>query len=143
MSALTIHDVAFAQLDTAAFHDILRLRIDVFVVEQECPYRELDGHDSDPTTRHIWTADDRGPSAYLRLLPQDDGSRIGRVVTRVDARGAGLAKRLMDHALVRSDGPWVLDAQSHLREWYEALEFVVTGPEFVEDGIAHLPMRRG
>lgn len=140
---MTIHDCAFVDLGVAAFHDILRLRIDVFVVEQGCAYPELDGHDREPGTRHIWLADDRGPSAYLRLLDDGDARRIGRVVTRADARGVGLAGRLVDHVVATSDGPWVLDAQTRLRAWYEARHFVVTGEEFLEDGIAHLPMRRG
>jgi ElaA protein len=137
-----IHDRAFAELDAATLHDLLRLRVDVFVVEQDCPYPELDGRDVEPTARHLWLADDRGPIAYLRLLDEGAARRIGRVVTRADARGQGLAGRLVDHVVVAAPGPWVLDAQSHLQGWYEARGFVVTGPEYLEDGIPHVPMRR-
>ncbi len=49
---------------------------------------------------------------------------------------------LVDHAVATSPGPWVLDAQSHLADWYEERGFVAAGPEFIEDGIPHVPMRR-
>lgn len=139
---MAIVDRSFAALTASELHDLLRLRVDVFVVEQDCPYPELDGRDDEPGTRHIWLADADGPTAYLRLLDDGDVRRIGRVVTRADARGDGLAARLVDHAVATSEGPWVLDAQSHLAGWYEVHGFVVTGPEFVEDGIPHVPMRR-
>ena len=86
----------------------------MFVVEQDCPYPELDGRDTEPGTSHLWTTDELGPTAYLRVL--DDGGhwRIGRVCTRGDARGQALAGHLMDAAIQRSaDRPIVLDAQSH------------------------------
>lgn len=139
---MDIHDRAFAELSPRELHDLVRLRVDVFVVEQACAYAELDGRDTEPTARHVWTADAHGPTAYARLL--DDGAhrRIGRVVTRPDARGAGLAGRLIRHLVASSRGPWVLHAQSHLRGWYEGLGFAVDGPEFLEDGIPHLVMRR-
>ncbi len=135
-------DRRFHELDVATFHDLVRLRVDVFVVEQSCPYAELDGRDAETATRHVWLADGDGPTAYLRVL--DDGAvrRIGRVVTRPDVRGTGLAGRLVDHVLATSTGPWVLDAQAHLAGWYEDRGSVVDGARFVEDGIAHVPMRR-
>lgn len=135
-------DRRFAELSVDELHTIVRLRIDVFVVEQACAYGELDGRDTEPTARHLWVPDTRGVATYLRLLDDDDARRIGRVVTRADARGRGLAARLLEHALVTSDGPWVLDAQSHLAAWYAGSGFVATGPEFIDDGIPHVPMRR-
>ena len=139
---MTIVDRSFVELTGRELHDLLRLRVDVFVVEQDCAYPELDGRDPEPGTRHVWIADDRGPAAYLRVLDDGAARRIGRVVTRSDARGAGLAGRLVEHVLAGTPAPWVLDAQSHLASWYEARGFDVVGPEFVEDGIAHVPMRR-
>lgn len=139
---MAVHDRTFAELSTRDLHDLLRLRVDVFVVEQACAYAELDGRDTEATTRHVWIADEAGPTAYVRLLDEGDRRRIGRVVTRADARGAGLAGGLVDHAVRTSTGPWVLDAQAHLRAWYEDRGFVASGPEFVEDGIPHVPMRR-
>lgn len=135
-------DRRFAELDVATFHDLVRLRVDVFVVEQSCPYPELDGRDAEPATRHVWLADDVGPTAYLRLLDDGAARRIGRVVTRPDVRGGGLAGLLVEHVLTTSTGPWVLDAQAHLAAWYGSHGFVADGARFVEDGIPHLPMRR-
>jgi len=138
-----IVDRGFAEISAADLHDILKLRVDVFVVEQDCAYPELDGRDNDPATRHVWVEGDDEPRAYLRVLDDGDARRIGRVVTAVSARGAGLAADLVDHAVASTPGPWVLDAQSHLEHWYTERGFSVTGPEFVEDGIPHVPMRRG
>ena len=135
---------AWHQLDPGTAYALLRLRVDVFVVEQRCPYPELDGRDTEPGTRHLWLADAAGPTAYLRLLVEPGGGhRIGRVCTRTDARGRGLAAGLVAHAVGLADaGPVDLDAQSHLQRWYERLGFAVSGPPFVEDGIPHVPMRR-
>ena len=133
----------FDELTAAELHAFLRLRCDVFVVEQECPYPELDGRDIEPGTEHVWLADDGGILAYLRTLAEPDGStRIGRVVTAPSARGRGLAGRLVHHVGARTPGDIVLDAQSHLVDWYRRLGYEVDGPEFVEDGIPHVPMRR-
>ena len=139
---MEIHDRAFAELTAAEFHDIARLRVDVFVVEQACAYGELDGRDIEPGTRHLWVDDEAGVTAYVRVLDDGAARRIGRVVTRPDARGRGTARTLVEHALAATNGPWVLDAQSHLEDWYRALDFAVDGPSFVEDGIPHVPMRR-
>ena len=139
---MKIQDRKFAKLSAAELHDILKLRIDVFVVEQECIYPELDGRDTESGTRHVWMADDTGVCAYLRVLADDDAVRIGRVVTRSDARSGGFAGALMDHVLDSTDGPWVLEAQSYLAGWYRKRCFVDDGDEYVEDGIPHIPMRR-
>ncbi len=135
-----IHDRRFAELSTTELYDILRLRSEVFVVEQECAYLDPDGLDVEPGTRHVWIG--TPVAAYLRVLEDDEARRIGRVVTRPTARSAGLAAQLMEHVLDRGDGPWVLDAQSHLTAWYERFGFAVAGGEYLEDGIAHTPMRR-
>lgn len=143
MSGPPIEDRTFDGLTTRQLHDLLRLRVDVFVVEQQCAYAELDGHDMDPSTRHLWIADSNdGPRAYLRLVDEGEHRRIGRVVVRPDARSAGLARMLLDHAIEAHSGPWVLDAQTYLTGWYERLGFGATGPEFDDEGIAHVPMRR-
>ncbi|MCE0537355.1 GNAT family N-acetyltransferase [Kineosporia rhizophila] len=124
---------------------LLKLRVDVFVVEQKCPYPELDGRDVEPGTEHLWLADEHGPTAYLRLLADPDGrARIGRVCTRADARGRSLAGRLMEAALagLEPGRETVLDAQAHLTGWYARYGFTASGPEYLEDGIPHVPMRR-
>ncbi|MBO4210415.1 GNAT family N-acetyltransferase [Micromonospora echinofusca] len=139
-----LHVAAFADLTVHTLHDLLRLRIDVFVVEQECPYPELDGRDVEPGTRHLWLEHDGRPVAYLRILADPGGvARIGRVVVAPVARGAGLAGRLLTEALTLvGDRRCVLDAQSYLVDFYAGHGFVVDGEEFVEDGIPHRPMRR-
>ncbi|MEV0394100.1 GNAT family N-acetyltransferase [Polymorphospora rubra] len=138
------HVATFADLDTRTLHDLLRLRVDVFVVEQECAYPELDGRDTEPGTRHLWLARGGTPVAYLRILADPDGvARIGRVLVAREARGDGLAGRLMTEALrVVGDRPSVLDAQAHLAGFYARFGYTATGPEYVEDGIPHIPMRR-
>jgi len=138
-----IVDRGFAELSGNEVHDILRLRVDVFVVEQNCAYAEIDGRDIEASTRHVWVGGADGPAAYVRVLDDGAARRIGRVVTHPAARGEGLAARLVDHVVGSGEGPWVLDAQSHLEHWYVARGFVVDGAEFVEDGIPHVPMRRG
>lgn len=138
---MEVIDKTFASLAAAEFHDLVKLRVDVFVVEQACPYPELDGRDVEPTTRHVWTADTVGPCSYLRVLDDGEARRLGRIVTRADVRGAGMAGALLDHVLATTVGPWVLDAQAHLEGWYTTRGFVATGPEYLEDGIAHVPMR--
>ena len=134
----------FTDLDTTTLHDIIKLRIDVFVVEQACPYPELDGRDTEPETRHLWAERDGKVLGYLRILAEPDGAaRIGRVCTAAHARGDGIASRLLDHALAEiGDRPIRLDAQSYLVGFYQRYGFRVTGAEFVEDGIPHVPMAR-
>ncbi|WP_157577219.1 GNAT family N-acetyltransferase [Saccharomonospora iraqiensis] len=146
---------------------MLRLRVDVFVVEQECPYPELDGRDLDATTRHIRAVtggtrngepgNDGGdvggadPAAApgatvgcLRVLRDPDGTaRIGRVCTAARVRGTGLGARLMRAALdVVGDTECVLDAQTYATGFYARFGFRVEGDEFDEDGIPHVTMRR-
>lgn len=142
--AAELRIASFADLSARAFHDLLRLRVDVFVVEQECPYPELDGRDVEPGTRHLWLEHAGMPVAYLRVLAEPDGRpRIGRVVVAKEARGEGYAGRLMAAALAEiGERPCVLEAQSHLVDFYVRHGFAVDGPEYLEDGIAHTPMRR-
>ena len=138
-----LHVAAFDELDARTGYLLWQLRGAVFVVEQDCPYLDLDGRDLEPATRHVWLGDDR-PLAYLRVLEDDDCARIGRVVVAEGHRGHGLAETLMHAALeVVGDRPCVLDAQSYLAGWYARLGFEQTGPEFLDDGIPHVPMRRG
>ncbi len=139
---MTVRVLAFDELEARTAYDVWRLRQDVFVVEQSCPYPDLDGRDPEPGTRHVLLTTDDGLGGYLRLLDDGDELRIGRVVLGRGARGQGLADALMTAALAEcSDRPVVLDAQSPLRAWYEGFGFEVDGPEFLEDGIPHLPMR--
>ncbi|WP_127506724.1 GNAT family N-acetyltransferase [Actinoplanes solisilvae] len=138
-----LRTASFRGLDTTTLYAILKLRADVFVVEQECAYGDLDGRDDEPGTRHLWFSRDGEIRAYVRILDDGDVQRIGRVVTARSARGAGLAGRLIEEALVViGNRPSVLDAQAHLAKFYAKYGFVQTGPEFLEDGIPHIPMAR-
>ena len=124
----TLHDATGPELTAAQLHDILRLRIDVFVVEQKAAYPELDGRDLRPDTRHLWFEDAGGVTSYLRVLLDPDGvRRIGRVVTAASARGQGLAARLMEAALT-VPGEYVLDAQTYVQGFYARYGFVAEGP---------------
>lgn len=139
-----LYDRGFDELDAPLLYAILRLRSDIFVVEQQCPYPELDGRDVEPATRHLWLGPEPADvRSYLRILDEPDGSaRIGRVCTAPGDRGTGLGRRLMATALSRVDGrPVVLDAQSYLLGFYTSFGFQVCGAEYIEDGIAHTPMR--
>lgn len=132
------------ELTARQLHDILRLRVDVFVVEQDCPYPELDGNDLQADTEHVWIDDEGGIAAYVRLLAVgSDSVRVGRVVTRSDRRGESLSGRLIQSCLDRLGAVETrLDAQSHLVDWYRSLGYEPDGAEFVEDGIPHTPMVR-
>lgn len=147
---MNIAALPFAALDPATAYAVWRLRQEVFVVEQECPYPDLDGRDLEPGTRHVLLRDGSGQDGddgallgYARVLDDATVWRIGRVVLAPAARGRGLAAALMETALsICPDREVVLDAQSPLHDFYAGFGFVVDGEEFLEDGIAHLPMRR-
>ena len=147
---VTVHQCGAADLDAATLHALIQLRIEVFVVEQACPYQDLDGWDLLDTTRHFWLRDDDGDVvATLRLMIDglmndgDGGFRIGRVCTRRGARGRGHTRRLMEAALAEvGDRPCRLNAQSYLIDMYAAHGFVQDGAEFLEDDIPHVPMLR-
>ncbi len=145
----SFHRARVRDADPAVLYRILALRVAVFVVEQDCPYQDLDGRDLEPEAELHWAAADGDAEqvlATLRVLRDADAMRIGRVVTDPVARSAGVAAELMRRALDRCaerapDLPVVLDAQAHLAHWYARFGFEVHGEEFLEDGIPHLPMR--
>jgi ElaA protein len=137
----------FDELPARTAYDVWRLRQQVFVVEQDCPYPDLDGRDLEEPTRHVVLLDEsRGDERVvgtLRVLDDGGWSRIGRVVVDRSSRGRGLAAVMMDEALVLcGDREVRLDAQTGLTSFYEGYGFVVTGPEFDEDGVMHVPMTR-
>ncbi|MEZ0165894.1 GNAT family N-acetyltransferase [Kineococcus sp. LSe6-4] len=144
MSSPLVREAALADLPPAVLYALLRLRVDVFVVEQECAYPELDGRDLEPTCVHVWAEVDGTVAATLRVLRDADGrGRIGRVATAREFRGAGVAARLMERALELLTGSEVvLDAQAHLQHWYARFGFVAQGDLFTEDGIPHVTMVR-
>lgn len=134
---------AFDDLAPRTAYELWRLRQQVFVVEQDCPYPDLDGRDLEETTRHVVLLEDDDLIGCLRVLDDGDWARIGRVAVAQGARGRGLAARILDEALaVCGDREVRLDAQTGLTAFYAGYGFVVTGPEFDEDGVMHVPMRR-
>lgn len=135
--------LAFDDLGPRRAYELWRLRQQVFVVEQQSAYPDLDGRDLEPATRHVLATDGEELVGCLRVLDDGSHARIGRVVVAPAARGRGLARELMAAALAEiGDREIRLDAQTGLRDWYAGYGFEVSGPEFVEDGVAHLPMRR-
>ncbi len=143
MDDLSLQGVSGPRLSAADLYAALRLRAEVFVVEQACPYLDPDGRDLDSTTLHWWLRTPEGHFAsYLRVLSEPGGGhRIGRVITHPDHRGQRLAGRLIAAALTDCAPPVVLHAQSHLVEMYARHGFVPHGAEYLEDDIAHTPMR--
>jgi ElaA protein len=147
VSAYDVHQATFDELDARTAYLLWALRESVFVVEQKCPYRELDGRDLEPATVHVWVGDGGTPVGYLRLLqdPAPDGDRlqIGRVLVTPSHRGRGLAGTLMSRALEIVGGRRSrLDAQIRLAGWYAGYGFARDGEDFVEDGMWHTPMSR-
>ena len=133
-----------ADLDPLTLSALLRLRVDVFVVEQECAYPELDGVDAEPATEHLWVEVDGAPVATLRTYVDAGGlHHLGRVATAAGHRGRGYAAALVSQALHRVGArPVEIGAQTYLEDWYAGFGFRRSGPDYVEDGIPHLPMRR-
>ena len=146
--AATLRRSWAADLDPATLYSLLKLRVEVFVVEQACPYPELDGRDLEPRTRHYWLLGrDGSPERVLgclRLLKEPDGGyRIGRLCVERESRGNGLSRRLMDAVLAEvGDGHCLLDAQTPYVDFYAGHGFVPIGEAYDWDGIEHVPMRR-
>ena len=135
----------FEELSTAELYELLRLRVAVFVVEQNCPYMELD--DRDQTAVHVWLRDESGVQAYLRVMDRDAGHSevtIGRVVAA--RRRCGLGSRILSEGIrvarERFGAERVeLDAQVYAKGLYEKQGFRPVSGEFLEDGIPHVRMR--
>lgn len=135
-------------LDTRTLYELLKLRVEVFVVEQACVYPELDGRDLLADTRHFWLESDGRVVGTLRLLEEHDNGqksfRIGRLCTARSARGRGHTTRLLRAALAEvGSAPCRINAQTYLVDLYAKHGFKPDGDEFDLDGIAHVPMRRG
>lgn len=137
------HTKYFPELTVTELYGILRLRAEVFVVEQDCPYQDLDGLDQ--VSLHLWMEEDGRVVAYARLLPPGTAYEqpgIGRVVVAMQKRNTKLGVELMRRSLEVLQGHFkgekvVIMAQSYLLEWYQQFGFVEVGEEFLEDGIPH------
>lgn len=124
---------------------LLKLRVDVFVVEQNCPYPELDGKDD--RALHLMLKRGGEIIAAARIFPPHDDvpAKIGRVVVSPAHRGERLGEALMREALKTcaerfQDTPVFLSAQSHLQRFYGSFGFKPVSDEYLEDGIAHVDM---
>ncbi|CAM3944764.1 GNAT family N-acetyltransferase [Pseudoalteromonas byunsanensis] len=137
----------FSQLDTNTLFDLLKARVDVFVVEQQCAYPELDEVDRQPDTFHVMAYEGQSLCAYARVYRKSQSEcAIGRVLVLPNARGRGLANPLMLKAtevcnIHFGDHDVVLSAQTYLLKFYQSLGFVAEGEEYLEDGIPHQDMR--
>ncbi|GLW94474.1 ElaA protein [Actinokineospora globicatena] len=141
---MTLHAVPGPEMTAADLYAVLELRHLVFVVEQVCPYPELDGRDLLPDTVHLWWQPDSTPLSYLRVLGAPGSERrVGRVCTAATARGTGLGSKLMAAAidLIGPDES-VLDAQLPAQALYARFGYLPEGEPFDEDGILHIRMRR-
>lgn len=134
----------FRELTTEELFEIYKLRVAVFVVEQNCPYQEVDC--ADLVAYHLYLKDESGLQAYLRVLPKGathEEVSIGRVIsvkrrcglgTQIVKEGISVAKEKFDAKQI------VIEAQTYARKLYENVGFVQSGEEFLEDGIPHIPM---
>ena len=134
----------FNDLTVNELYEIMKLRVDVFVVEQECAYRELDDLDQDAV--HVWISDDEGICAYLRVLDrgvESDYVALGRVISK--RRGEGLGAMVIDEGIrvakeLFSADKIYLEAQTYAEGFYEKKGFRRISDEFMMDGIPHIKM---
>ncbi|MBN9236595.1 MULTISPECIES: GNAT family N-acetyltransferase [Phyllobacteriaceae] len=129
-------------------YTMLKMRVDVFVVEQKCPYPELDGRDEDALHIRLLAGDDLLASGRIHLPSDEDGpAYIGRVVVSPRHRGKRLGEHLMSEAIGACERLYpgrsiALSAQSHLQGFYSTFGFVAVSDEYLEDGIPHIDMQR-
>ncbi|KGJ96462.1 GNAT family N-acetyltransferase [Colwellia psychrerythraea] len=145
----------FSELSLNQLYDVLKLRVDIFVVEQTCYYPDLDGEknllDRHPQTIHLLGYQAEQLVAYLRILPKGqsytNNISIGRVVIAKQARGGGLGHELMTEALslcqtVFTNEDIKISAQQHLKPYYESHGFTQVSEMYLEDGIPHIGMTK-
>lgn len=146
---LTWHCSLFNELVVHTLYNLIKARVDVFVVEQNCPYPELDGVDTLPDTKHLFATYDNQIAAYARIIAPHvsypDHCSIGRVLVTSDYRknklGHTLIKQAIQAALISwPDTPIKIGAQSHLEDFYRTHGFKKTSTPYMEDGIEHIAM---
>jgi len=138
----------FDELTSRELHDAFQLRSDVFVVEQACPFLDIDG--VDPACWHLLGTQDGKLAAYARLVPPGvkyPEPSIGRVVTSRAARRSGAGRALMREAVDRAVRLWPgqrlrIGAQMYLKAFYESFGFAQSSDPYDEDGIVHIEMIR-
>ena len=134
----------FDRLTAREVYEILKIRTAVFVVEQECPYQEVDGTDYD--SLHVWLEEENEIVAYLRIFERDSESgtvQIGRVLSK--RRGEGLGAKVMGYGIEAAQLEMgakaiFIEAQTYALDFYKKFGFVACGEEFLEDGIPHIKM---
>lgn len=139
----------FNQLTTNELYELIKLRIDIFVVEQTCYYPDLDEKDRHGESLHLCGYDGDKLVAYARILPNNLSfkgcSSIGRVALLEDYRGQGLADILVAKSIELCQTQWPeldikIGAQSHLTNLYRRHGFEIDSDEYLEDGIPHINM---
>lgn len=143
-------DLHHSELDVPTLYALLQLRCEVFVVEQTCPYLDIDGEDLVGENRHILGWRDGRLIAYARILkngPDPEPVSIGRVIVEGSVRGEKLGAQLMTRALASCQQHWpqkaqYLSAQAHLQPFYAGFGFQPVTPVYDEDGIPHVGMAR-
>lgn len=134
----------FKELTLEELYEIYKLRVAVFVVEQNCPYQEVD--DTDKIAHHLWLEDEEGIQAYMRIFPKNSPEKqfaFGRVIAVKRRSGLGSKIVMEGIRMVKEnfDAPSIyLEAQVYARELYEKIGFIQTSEEFLEDGIPHIKM---
>ena len=136
----------FDELNVEEIYKILKLRIEVFVVEQECAYQDCDGKDQ--KSYHLFLEDEGRIAAYLRILKRGlsfDEVAIGRVIVNKDYRGKGLAREMMLKAIKfieeeLNEKEIKIQAQVYLVDFYGSLGFKKISEEYLEDKIPHVDM---
>lgn len=139
---------AFDELSNYELYEVLKLRSEVFVVEQNCVFLDMD--DKDTKCMHLMGFSENGLAAYSRLVPAGVSYKemaIGRVVTGTGYRGKGMGKELMELSIekiieVFGNSPIRIGAQVYLKTFYESFGFNINSPEYLEDGIPHVEMLR-
>lgn len=135
----------FSELSAKELFEIYKLRISVFVVEQKCPYQEVDN--ADLVAYHLWLKDEYSIEAYARVLPQGvafQTAAIGRVIAV--KRRCGLGNKIVEAAINVAKEKLhadiiTIEAQVYARSLYEKCGFCQTSEEFLEDGIPHIKMQ--
>ncbi len=135
---------SFKDLDVETLYKIIKLRVDVFIVEQNCPYHELDELDYD--AKHIYLEDDGEIIAYLRVLKPESKYKeasLGRVITKYRKKGYGLQLLNQGIFYVKTHYPSHnirIEAQCYAQSFYEKVGFKQVSEPFDEDGIMHIEM---
>ncbi|RXJ87186.1 GNAT family N-acetyltransferase [Arcobacter sp. CECT 8985] len=136
----------FDELSNIELYELLRLRIEVFVVEQNCIYNDIDGKDL--SSYHLLIKDNSKIVAYLRVYEKSEKEvSFGRVVVSKNNRAKGYAKKIIEEVLLFIQKIWVdktiiIEAQKYLQNFYESFGFVISSEEFLEDGIPHIMMKK-